>query len=194
MNILTMGRLEAAFAGDATRKTLTIPNYRRAAVLVPLIASNDSFDLLFTQRTHTVETHKGQISFPGGVVDDGDKDIVHTALREAEEEIGLPHASVEVIGMLNDMATPTGFVITPIVGVIHSLPSLTSNADEVAEVFHVPLDFFADEGNGRSEMREINGKHHEVWFYDYKGKTIWGVTAVIVRALVSKLDMEVRSR
>ena len=76
------------------------------------------------------------------MVDDDDRDIVHTALREAEEEIGLPYATVEIVGMLDDMPTPTGFVITPIVGVIHELPKLTLNPDEVAETFCVPLSFF----------------------------------------------------
>ena len=188
MNALTTEKLKAAFACDATRTTLTIPDYRRAAVLVPLLVSNSSLDLLFTLRTHTVETHKGQISFPGGMVDDDDCDTVHTALREAEEEIGLPQSSVEIIGTLDDMATPSGFVITPIVGVIRNLPHLKLNADEVAEVFRVPLEFFADRNNGRTELREFKGKQREVWFYDYEGKTIWGATAMMIRSLLKTLD------
>jgi 8-oxo-dGTP pyrophosphatase MutT (NUDIX family) len=187
MNNLTIECIRTALASDAKRKTLNIPNYARAAVLVPVVSANNSFDLLFTRRTHTVETHKGQVSFPGGMADESDHDVVHTALREAEEEIGLPQSAVKVVGTLDDLATPTRFVITPVVGIIEELPQLRPNPDEVEEVFFVPLAFFLDERNGRTEMREINGSHYEVWFYDYDGKTIWGVTAVIVRALCDKL-------
>jgi 8-oxo-dGTP pyrophosphatase MutT (NUDIX family) len=121
------------------------------------------------------------------MVDDGDADFVHTALREAEEEIGLPPSAIEIVGALDDIATPTRFVISPVVGIVTKLPSLHLNRDEVEYTFCVPLEFFLDERNGRTETRAVNGKQHEVWFYDYDGKTIWGVTAVIVRALISKL-------
>lgn len=174
-------------SGSSNRTILTIDGYARAGVLVPLVLTPNGVELLLTQRTETVETHKGQIAFPGGMVDASDRDIVRTALRETCEEIGLPAASIEIIGQLDDMATPTGFVITPVVGAIAHLPPLMPNSNEVAEIFAVPLDFFADPANGRREMREFNGRSHEVWFYPWQGKTIWGATAMMVRSLLKKI-------
>ena len=179
--------VRAAFVSDTARQTVTIPNYSRAAVLVPLVETDSSLQLLFTMRTNSVETHKGQISFPGGMVEKDDNDLIHTAVREAEEEIGLPSSAIEIVGMLDDMATPTGFIITPVVGTIRQLPPLAPNPDEVEEVFQVPLAFFLEKENGRSEQRELKGKMREIWFYEHEGKTIWGVTAFIIRSLVSKL-------
>jgi len=191
MHMLTYEHLKAKFevSNSTARRTLSIQGYAHAAVLVPLIASANTLELLFTKRTETVETHKGQISFPGGMVDESDNDIVHTALREADEEVGLPHSCIEILGLLDDMATPSGFVITPVVGVIHELPILKLNMDEVAEVFRVELDFFAHPSNGRTELREFRGTKHEVWFYDRGNHVIWGATAMIIRSLLKKLQI-----
>lgn len=171
------------------RLVLTISGYNPAAVLVPIISANHKVQLLFTKRTNTVETHKGQISFPGGMVDSSDADIVYTALREAHEEIGLPPDSVEVLGVLDDMATPSGFVITPVVGMIGSLPDLRLNCEEVAEVFRVDFDFFSSGLNGRTEMREVRGRMHELWFYEWGEHCIWGATAMMIRSLLKKLEL-----
>jgi 8-oxo-dGTP pyrophosphatase MutT (NUDIX family) len=168
------------------RVELPLNGYLRAGVLVPLVHRSSGAELLFTKRTDRVETHKGQISFPGGMVDREDADIAATALRELEEELGIARSMVEVIGLLDDHATPTGFIITPVVGMLSSLPEIRPNADEVEESFLVPLSFFADPANGRSEERWLKGKKHEVWFYDYHGKTIWGATAMIVRSLLDR--------
>jgi 8-oxo-dGTP pyrophosphatase MutT (NUDIX family) len=180
-------RLQFAHEGGTKRKVLSIPGYAHAGVLVPLVSTKCSLELLFTKRTEKVETHKGQISFPGGMVDATDRDIIHTALREAEEEIGLTHDKIEVIGLLDDMATPSGFVITPVVGIVEELPELFPNHDEVAEVFRVDLEFFADESNGRTEFREVKGLSYEVWFYPYGDHLIWGATAMMIRSLLKKI-------
>ncbi len=153
----------------------------RASVLVPIILVNDELHLLLTVRTHEVETHKGQISFPGGMCDEADINETETALREAEEEIGLPKSSVEILGLLDDFITPTGFMITPVVGYIHSLPQLKPNPDEVAEILTVPLSFFSDKQNGRTEERTINGKQLTVWFFTFQHHVIWGATAGIIK-------------
>jgi 8-oxo-dGTP pyrophosphatase MutT (NUDIX family) len=171
------------------RKQISLKGFHTAGVLVPIILNAKGPELLFTKRTEQVETHKGQVSFPGGMADQQDGDIIHTALREAWEEVGIPAVAVRVVGILDDLPTPTGFVITPIVGIIEELPVLVTNVAEVAEVFHVPLSFFAAPSAGRSEQREFKGKQHEVWFYEYDAHTIWGVTAVIVRLLLKKLDL-----
>lgn len=196
MNKIAYEQLKRAFDEPllAERRTISSPEYHRAAVLVPLVRSDNKFELLFTKRTETVETHKGQISFPGGVVDASDNDIVHTALREADEEIGIPRSCIEILGLLDDMATPTGFVVTPVVGVISELPTLNLNADEVAEVFRVELEFFAHPSNGRTERREFRGKSHEVWYYDCGEHVVWGATATIIRSLLKKLRMVEKRR
>lgn len=157
-------------------------------MLVPLIVTEDGFDLLFTKRTDIVETHKGQVSFPGGMVDEADAGIVETALREALEEIGLNPEQVTVACLLDDLATPTGFVITPVVGIIRSLPPLRPNEAEVAEVFRVSLEFFADPAHERTEQRNISGKSHTMHFYDHDPHVIWGATAMIIRRLLKRLQ------
>jgi 8-oxo-dGTP pyrophosphatase MutT (NUDIX family) len=161
--------------------------YARAAVLVPIVAEAGDLHLLLTVRTEDVETHKGQIAFPGGTVDPLDTDIVHTALRETEEEVGVN--AVEVVGILEDLVTPTRFVITPVVGLLHAKPDIIPNPWEVAEVFFVPLSFFADPEHARSESRMVNGSVHTVWLYDYEGRTIWGATAAIIRSLLKRLEI-----
>lgn len=155
-----------------------------SAVLVPIVYEQGGPDLLLTQRTDRVETHKGQIAFPGGMVDPGDCDRTHTALREAEEEIGLVRSSVEICGLLDDLATPTGFVITPVVGLLHERPRLLLNEHEVAEAFYVPLRFFCEPANAEREFHTAGGELREVWIYRYNGRVIWGATAAVIRHLV----------
>ena len=158
-----------------------VAGYQRAAVLLLLCPSPEGPVLLLTVRTEEVETHKGQISFPGGIVDAGDRDAVHTALREAEEEIGMREEDLVVAGLLDDHVTPTGFVITPVVAVCRRSPDLLPNPREVAEVLHVPLWFFADPGAVRTEERIVRGERRPVHFYDYGRHVIWGATAAIIR-------------
>ncbi len=171
------------------RSQISIEGFARAAVLVPLLQSDRGAEVLLTRRTVDVETHKGQISFPGGTVEESDPDSEHAALREAEEELGLRPSSVRTIGLLDDHATPTGFVITPVVGMVTGNPTLIPNPREVAEVFRVPLDFFADERNVRREQREFRGRRHDVWFYDTGSHIIWGATAAMIRSLLQRLGV-----
>jgi 8-oxo-dGTP pyrophosphatase MutT (NUDIX family) len=165
----------------ATRVSREVAGYRRAAVLFLLCPSPEGPLVLLTVRTEEVETHKGQISFPGGIVEGGDRDAVHTALREAEEEIGVREEELVVAGLLDDHVTPTGFVITPVVAVCRRSPGIRPNPREVAEVLHVPLQFFADPGKVRTEERIVRGERRPVYFYDYGRHVIWGATAAIIR-------------
>jgi len=139
---------------------------------------------LLTVRTDSVETHKGQISFPGGMMDKRDKNAVDTALRESAEEIGLKAEDVEVLGLLDDTLVPSRFIITPVVGHVHSKPRGKPSEIEVAEMFEVPLAFFADDQNCRREEREVEGRRFPLWFYNYNGRVIWGATAGILRNLL----------
>jgi 8-oxo-dGTP pyrophosphatase MutT (NUDIX family) len=192
MNTISHVELRARltkYAGNNLRKSLSLEGYHRAGVLVPIILHTPTPELLFTKRTELVETHKGQVSFPGGMMDPEDTDVVRTALREAWEEVGIQGSTVEVVGMLDDFPTPSGFVITPVVGLLDHLPPLSPNADEVADVFLMPLTFFADPINGRKELREFQGKQHEVWYYESGTHTIWGATAMIVRSLLKQLQL-----
>jgi 8-oxo-dGTP pyrophosphatase MutT (NUDIX family) len=184
---LLRGLTHLSLTGE--RDALAIEGFRRAGVLVPLILRGRGADLLFTRRTDHVETHKGQISFPGGMTDEGDTDIVHTALREAEEELGIAAKYVEIKGILDDIAVPSGFIITPVVGTLRALPLLTPNPQEVAEAFTVPLAFFCNPANGRSELRDYRGGKREVWFYQHGEHIIWGATAMIVRLLLLNLGV-----
>jgi 8-oxo-dGTP pyrophosphatase MutT (NUDIX family) len=173
---------------DPPRSVCSIEGFQRAAVLVPIIHSAGSHELLLTRRTHDVETHKGQISFPGGVVDRGDRDSVHTALRETREELGIDEEMVTTVGLLDDLATPTGFIITPVVGFFSSMPPLRRNPREVAEVFFVPLSFFEDSAHVRHEQREFLGRMHDVWYYDTEKHIVWGATAAIIRSLLKRMQ------
>lgn len=171
------------------RKTVVIDGFRPAAVLVPVILAARGLEFLLTKRTEDVETHKGQISFPGGVADEGDRSPVATALRETEEELGIGPSYVEVLGTLDDMPTPTGFVITPVVGLLGTFPPLAPNPAEVAEAFTVPWEVFLDPANGRSEVREFRGEQREIWFYDTGRHVVWGATAMIIHAILTRLGL-----
>ena len=156
------------------------PGYRQAAVLVPLVLSPVSTDLLLIKRTDVVDTHKGQIAFPGGGVEEGDTDRAHTALRETQEELGIDPSEVAVVGMLDD-------VIIPVVGLLSTLPHLTLNDREVAEAFFIPIEFFLDSSHARKEVKLIGGERREVWTYEGGEHTIWGATARIIRSLLSHI-------
>ncbi len=171
------------------RARIHIEGFSPAAVLVPLLQDHEDVQVLLTRRTHEVDTHKGQISFPGGMVEESDPDTEHAALREAEEELGLPPSAVTTIGLLDDHATPTGFVITPVVGLLQGIPPLVPNPREVAEVLRIPLAFFADRTKPRREQREFRGRMHDVWFYDTGTHVIWGATAAMIRSLLQRLGM-----
>lgn len=158
---------------------------KRAAVLIPLYEDTGGVHVLLTLRTDTVETHKGQISCPGGAVDPDDADPVRTALRETEEELGIPADQIRVLGVLDDVPTVvSGFVITPVVGVVPHPYALRPNPAEIAEVVRVPLDVFRDPSNLRVERRERAGRMMEVLYYTHGRHVIWGATGRILKTFV----------
>jgi 8-oxo-dGTP pyrophosphatase MutT (NUDIX family) len=147
-----------------------------AAVLVPLVLHNN-ITALFTQRAKHMTKHAGQISFPGGHVDDKDIDAEATALRETEEEIGINSAYIEVIGRLDDYVIRTGFLVTPVVGFLKPPFVITPDDHEVDEVFEVPLKFLMDHNNHQRHKRELNGQNRDYDAIPYEDRYIWGATA-----------------
>ena len=158
-----------------------------AAVLVPIIARPEGFTVLFTRRTEQLKSHSGQISFPGGRAEPGDPSPRHTALREAQEEIGLAPARVEVLGQLAEYNTRTGFRVTPVIGLIQPPLELAPDAREVDEVFEVPLAFLLDPANHRRESRQIGARMASYYVIEHQGRTIWGATAGMLVNLYRQL-------
>ncbi len=148
-----------------------------AAVLVPLVDRPDGLTVLLTLRTPHLSDHAGQISFPGGRVDPGDSSERVTALREAEEEVGLTRAQVRLLGRLDTYVTRTGFRVEPLVGVVTPPLALRPDPHEVAEVFEAPLDFLIDPANRRRHSRVFQGSARFYWAIPWGGRYIWGATA-----------------
>jgi len=159
----------------------------KAAVLLPLVDRGEPF-VVFAKRTDRVGTHRGQISFPGGRVDPADAGFLEAALRESEEEIGLPRTAVETLGALDDTETvATQFIITPFVGVVRAPVAWQPDGHEIEKVIEVPLAALRDLANLRVEYRERGGVRHEIVFWDYQGETIWGATARILKQYLDVL-------
>ncbi len=157
----------------------------RAAVLVPLYTVDQDAFVLFTRRTETVEHHKGQISFPGGAADATDPDLLNTALRETQEELGIPPEQVQILGMLDDeRAAVSGFAITPFVGIIPYPYPFVVSASEISEIVLVPLHTFRDPLNLRAEEHDRGNERIKVYFYRYGPHEIWGVTARIMKGMI----------
>lgn len=159
---------------------------RPAAVLIPVVAGPD-MTVLLTQRTDHLPAHAGQIAFPGGKIDEVDAGPLETALREAEEEIGLQRALVEPLGYLDGYHTGTGFRIVPVVGLIRPGFALNPNQAEVSEVFEVPLAFLMNPANHRTDARVFMGRERYYYAMPYRERYIWGATAGILRNMYARL-------
>ncbi len=159
-----------------------------AAVLVPIVLHPGGETMLLTRRSETMRKHTGQIAFPGGRCDPGET-VMETSLREAEEEVGLSRAFVEVAGLLTPYETVTGYVVTPVVAFVTPGFSLTLNPDEVAEAFEAPFGFLMDETNHLRHFREPVGGGEKRYFYamPYEDYYIWGATAGMLRGFYDRL-------
>jgi len=158
-----------------------VENLTPASVLVPIVARGQEnaaeLTVIFTQRAAHLKDHSGQVSFPGGRAAAGDRSAEATALREAREEIGLDGARVEVIGRMDEYRTRTGYRITPVIGIVTPPFELRADANEVGEIFEVPLAFLLDPANHQRHSREWQGSQR--WFFaiPYRRHYIWGATA-----------------
>jgi 8-oxo-dGTP pyrophosphatase MutT (NUDIX family) len=154
-----------------------------AAVLVPVILRKTGATLLLTQRTAHLRDHAGQISFPGGRCEVSDASPEATALREAEEEVGLTAEQIEILGRLPEYHTVTGFLITPVVALVTPPLNLKLDDFEVADVFEPPLEFLLDQKNHQRQQGEFQGETREYWAIPWQGRYIWGATAGILISL-----------
>lgn len=161
---------------------------RPAAVLIPLTRVDDEWHLLFTRRTDTVEHHKGQVSFPGGASDPEDTSPEDTALREAQEEIGLQRGDVRLLGRMGEMLTITNFLVTPVVGVFPWPYTFKVHTVEVARVFTMPLFWLADSKNRMEFVRRETGRSL-IAYLPYDGELLWGATARMTVEFLRALEM-----
>lgn len=158
-----------------------------AGVLLILHERPNGPHIIFQKRTESVRDHKGQISFPGGATDPEDPSVLHTALRETHEEIGVHPEHIEVLGQLDDMVTVSNFLVTPYVGWLDRFPYEWKFSDhEVAYLLEVPLDHLLDPKNLIPDRRVINGREYEFQSYQFGDDLIWGATA---RMLGNFLDI-----
>ena len=172
------------FTRERIRQTL-----RPAGVLIPVLERPGHLSVLLTQRSAELKHHAAQVSFPGGRMEDADRDVVHAALRETQEEVGIPADAITVIGYLDPMPTVTGYAVTPVVGVVAADVPLQVDRTEVEYAFEVPLPFLLDERNQRAAEREYQGRTIPTIEFHYESERIWGATAHILvefRKLVLK--------
>ena len=177
---------------DAERSARLVRHFPKdpvpAAVLVPLVDRPTGMTVLLTQRASQLARHAAQIAFPGGRVDDTDADVASAALREAQEEIGLEPARVQVFGYLPDHVVISGFRVTPVLGLVTPPFSLELNPHEVAGVFEVPLDHVLDSANHKARLRKVGDEEMLLYDIPWQGQNIWGATAGMLLTFVRMLQ------
>jgi 8-oxo-dGTP pyrophosphatase MutT (NUDIX family) len=172
---------------EPSPRAVSEPGSRPASILIPILSSTDEPRLVFTRRSDNMSRHAGEISFPGGLIDDGE-DAASAALREAEEELGLAPSDVELLGAFEPVHTSvTGMLIVPFVGLLWRDPRFTPNAAEIAEVLEYPL---ADlRAKAATRDFEYEGRWYQTDLFDMDGNVIWGATARILRMFLDLLDV-----
>ena len=174
--------------GSRERKVIEHPPFAHAAVLVPLFKKEEVCHLLFTKRTDQVKYHKGEISFPGGVFDEGDVELKKTALREAFEEIGLKESDVQIIGVLDDIVTITEFIVTPFVGLFSYPYPFELSPIEIKELIEVPLLSLIDKESFTENVIGEGDHRRLVYAYQYGNHIIWGATARILKQFLDLIS------
>ncbi len=186
---------QAQFAADIRTKLAncnlrkeTSEYSREAAVLIPIFYLDGEPHLLLTRRTEQVQTHKGQISFPGGMRHDGEP-LEKTALRETFEEVGIDESKIEILGRFHEYLSITGYLVTPFAGYLREPFTPIPQVREVAEILSVPVRIFQDPSRRRMERRFRLGQMMDVYFYSYGSNEIWGLTARIIKDFLDELEM-----
>lgn len=159
------------------------PQHRRACVLIPLIRDGEQWSILFTRRSENLAAHSGQIAFPGGSVEAGES-LEAAAVREAEEEVGIPPHHVELIGRLDDVVTHSGFLVAPFIGIIDRRVAYVMQESEVVEVFEVPLEALLHTANPEVRYVPFRKKEYPAYFYHYGEYEIWGLTGRMLKAFL----------
>ena len=159
------------------------PQHRRACVLIPLIRKDGGWSVLFTRRSESLAAHGGQIAFPGGSVEEGET-LEEAAVRESEEEVGIPPRHVELIGRLDDVVTHSGFLVAPFAGVIHEPFDYVIQEAEVVEVFDVPIEVLLDPRNPQVRYVPFRGRSYPAYFYHHREHEIWGLTGRMLKGFL----------
>jgi 8-oxo-dGTP pyrophosphatase MutT (NUDIX family) len=189
--IAALGRTGRASSDFDLNPDVVLPADRRlrpAGVLVPFIERPSGVQVILTKRSSALKHHPGQIAFPGGKQDEGDRDVIAAALREAEEEIALNRSNVEVLGTLPAHETVTGFIVTPVLARVRTHFEPFAEPGEVAEVFEAPLAHVTDPARFVIQSRRWRGQRRHYFTVPYGPYYIWGATARILRALADRLD------
>ena len=164
--------------GLTQRQPRALHRSKRAGILVPILTDGEEPTLLLTRRADTLNAHRGEVAFPGGMWEEGDEHIAATALREAEEEVGLPPGSVELIGAIDDLiAAHSDVMVTPTIGVVRQRPQWKVNPDEVARIFEIPLSALNQADGWRIEHRSWKNRTIPIYFFDFDEETLWGLSA-----------------
>lgn len=179
-----LGRLREILARHVSI-AIDAPDLRRACVLIPIIRSARGWSLLLTRRAENLASHSGQIAFPGGGVEAGES-LQDAAIREAEEEVGIPAAHIELIGRLDDLITNSGYLVAPFIGVVDEPIDYVIQASEVVEAFEVPVDALLDPQKPEVRYVTFRNRKYPAYSYSYEQYDIWGLTG---RMLKSFLDM-----
>ncbi len=172
-------------------RKINIDNVGRAAVLIPIWKEDESLSFLLTLRTKKVQTHKGQISFPGGMRNSTEEPLVQTALRETQEEIGIFDNQIRILGQFDEYLSTTKLIVTPFVGRIEPPLVIQKNPEEVEEVIKVPFSLFQKPELLRTEIRQRLNERVKVYHYDFKGLDVWGLTAQIIRDFLKVIGLKI---
>ena len=172
-----------AIVRDRPALAIDAPEHRRACVLIAIIEDGDGYGVLFSRRSQNLAAHSGQIAFPGGAVEEGES-LEAAALRESEEEVGIPASRVEIIGRLDDLITNSGFLVAPFVGLIAGKIDYILQASEVDEVFEVPIHRLLAEDQPEVRYVEFRGKRYPVYYYHSDHHEIWGLTGRILKGFL----------
>jgi len=172
-------------------RKINIDNVGRAAVLIPIWKEDESLSFLLTLRTKKVQTHKGQISFPGGMRNSTEEPLVQTALRETQEEIGICDNQIRILGQFDEYLSTTKLIVTPFVGRIEPPLVIQKNPEEVEEVIKVPFSLFQKPELLRTEIRQRLNERVKVYHYDFQGLDVWGLTAQIIRDFLKVIGLKI---
>lgn len=185
----TIGRLRGIL-DDRPADEIDEPALKRASVLIPLIENEGRWSLLFVKRSENLTLHRGQVAFPGGGADSGEL-LESAAMRETEEEVGVPRDQIELIGRLDDLTTRTGFLVAPFVGLIPARFPYVLQASEVEQSYEVPLEALLDRENPRVRYVEYMGARIPAYSYIHGSLEIWGLTGRILKMFLDLLRLAV---